>query len=103
LRRDGKVGSAAQAAVEIGPGPALDADLALSSLSEEKLAEVLGVPLVVRSTATRASEQSDLYGGLTLLVRPAEGVKCPRCWQMRKNVEPGPDGICARCRRVVGE
>ena len=101
LRRDGRVGSAAQAAVEIGPSAALDADLALASLSEEKLAEVLGVPLVVRSTAARASEQSDLSGGLSLLVRPAEGTKCPRCWQVRADVEP--DGICARCRGVVGE
>jgi isoleucyl-tRNA synthetase len=99
LRREGSVGSAAQAAVEIGPSPALDADLALSSLSEEKLAEVFGVPLVERSTSTSASEQSDLYGGLSLLVRPAEGDKCPRCWQVRKDVER--DGPCWRCLDVL--
>ncbi len=89
LRRDGRVGSAAQAAVEIGPSQAFDADLALSSLSEEKLGEVLGVPVVVRSTRATGSEQSDLYGGLPLSVRPAEGAKCPRCWQVRPDVEPG--------------
>jgi isoleucyl-tRNA synthetase len=99
LRRDGRVGSAAQAAVEIGPCQALDSDLALSSLSEEKLAEVLGVPLVVRGAAASASEQSDLYGGLSLLVRPAEGDKCPRCWQVRKDVER--DGPCWRCLAVL--
>jgi isoleucyl-tRNA synthetase len=99
LRRDGKVGSAAQAAVEIGPSEALDADLALSSLSEEKLAEVLGVPLVARGAAAPASEQSGLYGGLSLLVRPAEGDKCPRCWQVRKDVER--DGPCWRCLAVL--
>ena len=35
--------------------------------------------------------------------RPASGAKCPRCWQVRGDVEAGDDGICARCRRVVGE
>ena len=103
LRRSGVVGSAAQAAVEIGPSSALDADLALCSLSEEKLAEFFGVPQLVRGGGVAGSESKDLkdlYGGLSLLVRPAEGAKCPRCWQVRADVEP--DGICARCRRVIG-
>ena len=92
LRRDGAVGSASQATAVVGRGGAVSAALASLSLSEETLADVFGTPSVVWEG------ESD-----SVLVRPAEGVKCPRCWQVRKDVEPGDDGICARCRRVVGE
>jgi isoleucyl-tRNA synthetase len=92
LRREGLVGSAAQAAAVVGRDAGLDEALRTLSLSEEKLAEVLAVPSLVRDA-----------GAEGVLVRPAEGAKCPRCWQVRKDVEPGDDGICARCRRVVGE
>jgi isoleucyl-tRNA synthetase len=91
LRRDGKVGSASQATAVVGRGGAVDEALAALSLSEEKLADVFGVASLVRE------------GEVGVFVRPAEGAKCPRCWQVRKDVEPGDDGICARCRRVVGE
>ena len=86
------MGSAAQAAAVVGRDAGLDEALRTLSLSEEKLAEVLAVPSLVRDA-----------GAEGVLVRPAEGAKCPRCWQVRKDVEPGDDGICARCRRVVGE
>ena len=70
----------------------LDEALRTLSISEETLAEVLAVPSLVRDA-----------GAEGVLVRPAEGMKCPRCWQVRTDVEAGADGICARCRRVVGE
>ena len=92
LRRDGKVGSAAQAEAVVGRAAGLDEALRILSLSEEKLAEVLGVASVVRDAAIEG-----------VLARPAEGAKCPRCWQVRRDVEPREDGLCARCRRVVGE
>jgi isoleucyl-tRNA synthetase len=91
LRAEGRVGSASQATVALGRGGALDAALSTLSLSEEKLADVFGTPSVVREGGADA-----------VLARPAEGAKCPRCWQVRTDVEPGGDGICARCRRVVG-
>jgi len=90
LRREGKVGSASQATALVGRGGAVDEALSALSFSEERLAEVFGTPSVVRQGAADA-----------IAVRPAEGAKCPRCWQVRADVEP--DGICARCRRVVGE
>jgi isoleucyl-tRNA synthetase len=34
----------------------------------------------------------------TVTVLPAEGEKCPRCWNWR---EPGSDGLCARCSEVI--
>ncbi len=91
LRRENKVGSAAQAEAVVGRGAGLDEALALLSLSEEKLAEVLAVASVVRDSGVEG-----------VLARPAVGAKCPRCWQVRKDVEPGEDGLCARCRAVVG-
>ncbi len=90
LRREGRVGSASQATAVVGRGGAVDEALAALSFSEEKLADVLGTPSVVREGVADA-----------IAVRPAEGSKCPRCWQVRTDVEP--DGTCARCRRVVGE
>jgi isoleucyl-tRNA synthetase len=99
LRREGKVGSASQAAVEIGGSVAFDADLVTLSLSEENLAEFLAVPQIVRTGDAPPSEASGPYGGLSVRVRPADGVKCPRCWQVRRDVPP--DGLCGRCRNVV--
>ncbi len=91
LRRESKVGSASQAVAAIGCSEDIDRALALLHLSEEKLADVFGTPSVVREGEADA-----------VLARPAEGTKCPRCWQVRKDVEPGEDGLCARCRKVVG-
>jgi len=92
LRREGKVGSPSQAVAAVGRGGDVDKALRTLSLSEEKLADVFGTPSVVREGEADA-----------IAVRPAEGLKCPRCWQVRNDVESGDDGICARCRRVVGE
>jgi isoleucyl-tRNA synthetase len=91
LRADGRVGNAAQAVAAVGRGEDVDRALALLHLSEERLADVFGTASVVREGEADA-----------VLARPADGAKCPRCWQVRKDVEPGEDGICARCRAVVG-
>ncbi len=91
LRRENRVGSASQAVAAVGPGEEVDRALALLHLSEERLADVFGTAFVVRDD-----------GGEAVSARPAEGAKCPRCWQVRRDVEPGDDGICARCRAVVG-
>ena len=91
LRRENKVGSAAQAEAVVGRAAGLDEALASLHLSEENLAEVLAVPSVVRDAGTEG-----------VRARPAVGTKCPRCWQVKNDVEPGEDGICARCRAVVG-
>jgi isoleucyl-tRNA synthetase len=88
LRRDGRVGTAAQAAAVVGSDARLDEALRTLSLSDERLAEVMAVSSLARDAA-----------GSGLLVRPADGTKCPRCWQVRTDVAAG--GVCARCRRVV--
>ncbi|MDL2717403.1 MAG: isoleucine--tRNA ligase [Acidobacteriota bacterium] len=91
LRRDNLVGSASQAEAVVGRVAGFDEALRTLYLSEEKLAEVLAVPSFVRDARAEG-----------VVARPAEGAKCPRCWQVRKDVEPGDDGLCARCRRVAG-
>ena len=103
LRRSGAVGSSAQAMVEIGPSAEFDTDLATCGLDLVRLAEALNVPEVSRNRPFEGAVVLPDWGGLAVLVRPAEGMKCPRCWQVRTDVEAGADGICARCRRVVGE
>jgi isoleucyl-tRNA synthetase len=91
LRRENKVGSASQAVAAVGRGEDVDRAMALLHVSEEKLADVFGTSSVVR-----------VDGAEAVSARPADGAKCPRCWQVRKDVEPGEDGLCARCRAVVG-
>ncbi|MEO8586827.1 MAG: isoleucine--tRNA ligase [Acidobacteriota bacterium] len=94
LRREGRVGSASQAVAALPRSEDVDRALALLHLSEEKLADVFGASSVARVEGAEAHSAS---------ARPAEGAKCPRCWQVRSDVEPGDDGLCARCRRVAGE
>ncbi len=94
LRRDGSVGSASQAVAALARSEDVDRALALLHLSEEKLADVFGASSVEWVEGAEA---------LSASARPASGAKCPRCWQVRRDVEPGDDGICARCRAVVGE
>ena len=91
LRRENKVGSASQAAAAVGQSEDVDRALALLHLSEERLADVFGTSSVVRDS-----------GAEGVFARPADGAKCPRCWQVKRDVEPGEDGVCARCRAVVG-
>jgi len=88
LRRDGVVGSSAQATVEVGLDTEMDDDLDACALGLEGLAELLIVPEV-----TRSEEEG------VLEVRAAEGTKCLRCWQVRRDVDD--TGLCARCRKVV--
>jgi isoleucyl-tRNA synthetase len=91
LRREGRVGNAAQAVAVVGRGEDVDRAFSLLHLSEENLPDVFGTSSVVRDPRVEG-----------VLAHPAEGAKCPRCWQVRKDVEPGEDGVCARCRAVVG-
>jgi isoleucyl-tRNA synthetase len=102
LRREGKVGGAAQAVVRIEETEKLKEAIQLLGL-RTSFAEIFGTPSVELGPRPEVTHLTEAFGGTALVVAPAEGVKCPRCWQVRKDVEPEPDGICARCRRVVGE
>jgi isoleucyl-tRNA synthetase len=86
LRRDGTVGSSAQAHVRVPEQWRADAETA--ELDDTRLAEFLIVPAIT------------WYAG-ELSVVAAEGKKCARCWQVRPDVD-GED-LCGRCQDVLGE
>jgi isoleucyl-tRNA synthetase len=94
LRREGKVGGAAQATVVIGGDSAFDESLERLRVTPDRLAEVFGVPSVLRESSSAGDVAVSV-----LDVRPADGVKCPRCWQVRR--DSGADGLCSRCRSVL--
>ncbi|MFQ6111233.1 MAG: zinc finger domain-containing protein, partial [Nitrospinota bacterium] len=51
-----------------------------------------------------AAYKSSLFPGLSVLVEPARGRKCERCWTVRETVgcsEEHPE-ICDRCAAVIG-
>ncbi len=93
LRRDGVVGTSAQARAEVERTAALEADLAAVGLDEARFAELLIVPEVVFTPPA---------GGTPLPVvsaHAAEGTKCPRCWQVRRDGDE--TGLCARCQAIL--
>ncbi len=102
LRREGKVGGAAQAVVRIGESEALISGLKSLGFREPysvSFAEIFGTPLVELGPRPKVERLNAAFGGTALAVAPAEGDKCPRCWQVRKDVER--DGPCWRCLAVL--
>ena len=100
LRREGQVGTASQALVRIDAGPELAAAVGRLGLAAGALADVFGTPEVTLGPCPESAFRVDVFGGTSLDVSPAPGVKCPRCWQTRRDT--GPEGLCRRCRGVVG-
>ncbi len=97
-RQAGELGKGLEAAVALsGDRAALDADLALGGVS---LAELC---IVSQTIADEGTVDSAAYQGLRFGVRRAEGIACPRCWQVhrdRTGDERHPD-LCGRCLTVV--
>ena len=96
LRRDGVVGTSAQAAALMTRSEELEKDLADAGIGLPELAELFIVPAV--SWAPSAAPTA-LYGGMGLDAVPAAGKKCPRCWQVREDV--AASGLCSRRDAVV--
>ena len=96
LRRDGVVGTSAQARAEVERTAALEADLAAAGLDPARFAELLIVPEVVL-TAPRSEGEAALPA---VSAHAAEGAKCPRCWQVRRDGDE--TGLCGRCRGILG-
>ncbi|HVN32802.1 MAG TPA: isoleucine--tRNA ligase [Thermoanaerobaculaceae bacterium] len=97
-RQAGEFGKSLEAVLVLGGDRSgLDADLASCRTTLEELCIVSQVERGEGSTA------SQVYPGLTIGVRRAEGTTCPRCWQ----VWPKPAGhpqhpeLCARCLDAV--
>ncbi|MBN2343282.1 MAG: isoleucine--tRNA ligase [Deltaproteobacteria bacterium] len=94
MRRDGKIGNALQANVEV-TASSTTYDL-LAEMGDEMLTDVF---LVSKCTLTRGT------GETTVEAKANEEEKCPRCWRMGHGV--GSDSerpeLCGRCAEVVRE
>ncbi len=95
LRRDGVVGTSAQARAEVERTAAFAADLATTGLDEARFAELLIVPEVVFHSP--AAEGDIALPAVS--AHAAEGTKCPRCWQVKRDGDA--TGLCGRCRAIL--
>ena len=95
LRRDGVVGTSAQARAEVEKTAALAADLEAAGLDPARFADLLIVPEVVFLPARPEGDS----GAPAVAAHAAEGTKCPRCWQVKRDSDAS--GLCGRCRRIV--
>jgi hypothetical protein len=75
----------------------LERDMETTGLDLPRLAELLIVPEVV---VVETAAPTELYTKIGLEAVPAEGTKCPRCWQVRRDGDG--TGLCGRCVSVVG-
>jgi isoleucyl-tRNA synthetase len=97
-RQEGAIGKSLEAALVLsGDSTALDADLAATATSLEELC------IVSQVVGGEAATPSQAYPGLRLGVRRAEGVPCPRCWQVCADPPRHPEhpDLCPRCLDVV--
>ena len=67
----------------------------LRTLAQETLGSAAAQWMIVSRADFTAGEET------TVAVRRAEGVKCPRCWNYTE--EADEEGLCPRCRRVLGK
>ena len=63
----------------------------LSEMDQAALASLLIVSQV----------ETKVGGALKVAVEPAQGEKCPRCWNY--STEAGKDNLCPRCAAVVAK
>jgi len=97
-RQAGEFGKGLEAAVVLsGDRAALDADLAAGGVPLEELC------IVSQTVAGEGTVESAAYPGLKLGVRRADGIACPRCWQVHRS-HSGDERhreLCGRCLEVV--
>ena len=67
----------------------------LRTLAQETLGSSTAQWMIVSRADFAEGEET------TVTVRRAEGVKCPRCWNYTE--EGDEEGLCPRCRRVLGK
>ena len=102
-RNEKRIGASTEAAVELYP-TASAAEL-LAGFTADQLAEafiVSGVYIHPAGTAAPAGAV-DEGAGAAVLVRPADGHRCPRCWRYSESVGSvaAHPRLCRRCATVV--
>ena len=104
-RADKRIGKPLEAAVTL----AAQDDAARAVLEEAagmNMAELLIVSKCLVGGDAPAddaiTENGSNFSGLSISVRKAPGVKCPRCWTFSEEAEP-ETGLCPRCARVLAD
>jgi isoleucyl-tRNA synthetase len=92
-RKDKVIGNSLGASVEIS---AAGEDYELLHRYRSELPMVF----IVSSVNLRRTEGPT--SGVTIMTRPADGVKCARCWRYVSE-ETGQEGICERCAEAIVE
>ncbi|HNT98080.1 MAG TPA: isoleucine--tRNA ligase [Elusimicrobiales bacterium] len=95
LRRKGEVGSSLEARLVFRTSDPALADLIASALP------LLPQFLIVSGCALDRGGPAEL----SVEALKAEGAKCPRCWQWRKDIgaDAAHAAVCARCAEVLGK
>ncbi len=104
-RADKRIGKPLEASVTLRASG--ESKAVLDSVSDMNLKELLIVSecLIADDDAVEEGSvtASGSYNtGLTVSVREADGVKCPRCWMHSKDADP-ETGLCPRCKTVLEE
>ncbi len=93
-RREGLIGSSLEAKVLLRAGDA-------ETRGVLEGARELWASLAIVSQAEVESEPAAAGQDLEVRVLKAEGRKCPRCWQWRRDVGAEHPELCSRCARAV--
>ena len=91
-RQQKRIGSSVQAQLVLTAGGQVHKELA--AISEAAWADYL----IVSQVTLRVTEDDDTP--LRVVVEPAEGDKCPRCWlyrELKPAQDPAGSALCARC------
>lgn len=100
-RREKIIGQSLSASVAIYPGE--EAEKALKE-AEERLKELfIASHVMLYPSSEKSPEDAVQLEGLAVVVKPAEGEKCERCWIITPEVGSDADHptLCSRCATVV--
>jgi isoleucyl-tRNA synthetase len=102
-RAEKLIGSSLEARVELtAPGEFLDA---ISKTDRPEDIFIVSQLKIVETDADAASEDASEGGipGVSVIVSPAEGEKCPRCWMRSTEIGSSTDypDVCPRCAGVL--
>ncbi len=97
-RAEKRIGASLQASPLVHL-PAADADL-LAGLAFADICITSAIDLSTAPAPADAFRLEDV-ADVAVVVRPADGGKCVRCWKVLPEV--APDGICHRCAEAVGD
>ncbi|MDD4239722.1 MAG: isoleucine--tRNA ligase [Desulfotomaculaceae bacterium] len=104
-RREKVIGNSLEAAVELYAGQELYAFLKPEADALATIFIVSQATLMTVAEAPVGARVIDTMPDLSIVVRPASGQKCERCWMYHEGVGLNPEhpAICPRCSEVIKE